>query len=46
MDKATPKDYEPNPIEDYEGFRRGIINVMDFFAKQINSIIDVSANRL
>ncbi|XP_065082739.1 uncharacterized protein LOC135705091 [Ochlerotatus camptorhynchus] len=46
VDKATPKDYEPNPIEDYEALRKGIVNVVDFFAKQINAIIDAPKNIL
>lgn len=42
MDKATPEDYEKNPIEDYEAFRLGIVSGVDFLAKQLNAALDVS----
>lgn len=41
VDKATAKDYETNPIEDYEALRLGIVNAVDFFAKQINNALNV-----
>nr|XP_019527234.2 uncharacterized protein LOC109399249 [Aedes albopictus] len=40
VDKATAKDYEPNPIEDYEALRLSIVNAVDFFAKQINAALN------
>ncbi|EAT37972.1 AAEL010115-PA [Aedes aegypti] len=40
VDKATAKDYETNPIEDYEALRLGIVNAVDFFAKQINNALN------
>ncbi|KAL9699647.1 hypothetical protein quinque_003088 [Culex quinquefasciatus] len=41
VDKATPEDYEKNPIEDYEAFRLGIVSGVDFLAKQLNAALDV-----
>ncbi|XP_055610352.1 uncharacterized protein LOC129757228 [Uranotaenia lowii] len=40
VDKAKPEDYEKNPIEDYEGLRNGIVQVVDFLAKQLNSALE------
>ncbi|XP_055626228.1 uncharacterized protein LOC129768534 [Toxorhynchites rutilus septentrionalis] len=40
VDKATPKDYKPNPIEDYQAFREGIIKVVDALTKQLNAAIE------
>ncbi|XP_062549633.1 uncharacterized protein LOC134214243 [Armigeres subalbatus] len=40
VDKATPRDYEANPIEDYEGIRLGVVNAVDFVAKRINDALN------